>query len=198
MENKAKASEHKAAIQHMELRSRPTAEQIEVLERKLEDARLALAMRPTQERFDKAERDAKDAIFLKNEMARQSARQMSEMQSIRSLLRSKNEDLRYENGKLSSENKELKGEFDALTDYCKQLISQRDHSYGLAKELERSGFETYNENIKLNKKMSELKNTDLISYLQQREKELEDKWTTRVIDLGMFNPARPFNRISTE
>lgn len=58
----------------MELRSRPTAEQIEVLEKELEDARLALAMRRTQERFDKAERDARDAILLKNEMARRPAR----------------------------------------------------------------------------------------------------------------------------
>lgn len=170
--------------------SRPTVEQIEDVERKLREARSKLARRPTRAQFLKAKKEAeesKDAIRLKDEMMRHLEERIQKSDHDGEIM----VNYRYN---LEVQKEELRKHGAKTRTRLRNALKELDEAAGLAEEFQQTRLEFYHETNRLRIKMWELESTDPIIYLQQREQEIENKWTTRVGALETENGAMKYEK----
>lgn len=137
-----------------------------------------LKTRPTQERLAKAERDAKEAksaIRRRDEMVREIANKTEIIK-----------DLHKKKDGLISENRRLRDE-------CKPL-QELEKAKDEVKALQWSGLETYHANIRLIGMMRELQDREPFSYMKEREREIEERWWRKVVELDTENEAMKYER----
>ncbi|RDI79214.1 Spindle pole body component [Venturia inaequalis] len=151
------------------------------LQKEKSDMKNQLKTRPTQEHLAKAEEEANEgkiAVRRKEEMAREIAKKTEIIK------------------RLSKQNEEILSDYESLMkerfySATKKKLEEARH---MVEELQRSGLESYHENVRLTAEMTKLENTEPNIILLERVRECEDKWFMRVNELESENENMKYQR----